>query len=176
MLAFIYTLPLPGQMGEAWEYSRKPCYELFRVLGYYATWGCLKPTFREYLWVPTSRVKLWPLKIRRIGSPETSVSNRLTTRNNSDDGGIQFYAGGSLRSRKPGCIGQCSDYSRGWRPTCRSLISCRGVQIDPGTYPHSHPHSVLFCGCLEGFISGAKRQGLKLTTLMEKCCHLVFKE
>ena len=33
------------------------------------------------------------------GSPEKSVSNHLTPRNNPEDGRIQFDRGGSLRSR-----------------------------------------------------------------------------
>jgi hypothetical protein len=39
------------------------------------------------------------LKMRLIGSPETSVLNHLTGRNNPEDGRIQFNSGGSLRSR-----------------------------------------------------------------------------
>ena len=35
-----------------------------------------------------------------IASPETSVSNHLTPRNNPEDGRIQFNRGGSLRSRQ----------------------------------------------------------------------------
>ena len=34
-----------------------------------------------------------------IGSPETSVLNRITQRNNPEDGTIPFNCGGSLRSR-----------------------------------------------------------------------------
>jgi hypothetical protein len=51
--------------------------------------------------VPSSRVKMswtsWPLKIRTIGSPETSVSNHLTPRNNSEDGIIESKRGESLQ-------------------------------------------------------------------------------
>ena len=43
---------------------------------------------------------VWPLKMGLTGSPETSVLNQLTPRNNSEDGRSQFYHGGSLRSRK----------------------------------------------------------------------------
>ena len=45
--------------------------------------GDLKPTFRDYLSVPSSRVKLssswtaWTLKMGTIGSPKTSVSNNV---------------------------------------------------------------------------------------------------
>ena len=45
----------------------------------------------------------WPLKMGPIGSPETSVSNHLTPRNNPEDGRIQFNRGGSLRSRTTKC-------------------------------------------------------------------------
>ena len=63
-----------------------------------------KPTFRDYLSVPSSRVKVsswtaWPLKMGPIGSRETSVLNQITPRNSPEDGSIQFNRGGSLRSR-----------------------------------------------------------------------------
>jgi hypothetical protein len=35
-----------------------------------------------------------------IGSPETSVLNQFTPRNNPEDGRIQFNSSGSLRGRK----------------------------------------------------------------------------
>jgi hypothetical protein len=40
----------------------------------------------------------WPSKTRPIDSPETSVSNNLTPRNNQQNGITQFIHGGSLRS------------------------------------------------------------------------------
>ena len=46
--------------------------EFFRLLCYYAVWGGLKPTFRDYLSVRSLKVKLWtawPLNIGPIGSP-----------------------------------------------------------------------------------------------------------
>ena len=74
------------------------------LLGYYAAWSGFKPTFRDYLSVPSSRVKVsswtaWPLKMGPIGSRETSVLNQITPRNSPEDGSIQFNRGGSLRSR-----------------------------------------------------------------------------
>ena len=42
----------------------------------------------------------WHLNIGLIRSPETSVSNLLTPRNNPEDGRLHFNSGGSLRSRK----------------------------------------------------------------------------
>jgi hypothetical protein len=69
--------------------------EFFRLLGYYRVEGGLKPTFWYYLsWTATH------FKMGHIRSTETSVSNRLTARNNAEDGRIQFNRGGSLRSRK----------------------------------------------------------------------------
>ena len=41
----------------------------------------------------------WPLKMGPVGTPETSFSKQLTSRNNPEDGRIQFYSGGSLRLR-----------------------------------------------------------------------------
>ena len=40
----------------------------------------------------------WPLMMRTIGRLETSVLNRFTPRNNSEDGRIDFNSGGVLRS------------------------------------------------------------------------------
>jgi hypothetical protein len=37
---------------------KKSAHELFRLLGYYAAWGGLQPTFRDYLSVPFSSAKL----------------------------------------------------------------------------------------------------------------------
>ena len=79
--------------------------EFFRLLGYYAARGDLKPTSHRQ----GSRVKMhwtsWPLKIRTICSPETSVSNHLTPRNNSEDGIIEFKRGGCLQfSRVRFCL------------------------------------------------------------------------
>ena len=65
--------------------------EFFNLQGSYAASGCLKPTFRDYRSVTSSMVKL--------DSSEMSVSNYLITRNNPEDGRIQFNRGGSLRSR-----------------------------------------------------------------------------
>jgi hypothetical protein len=63
--------------------------------------------FRNYLPLPSLKFKLskkeapaWPLKKGPIGSPETSVSNHLTPRNNPEDVKIQYNRGGDLRSRK----------------------------------------------------------------------------
>jgi hypothetical protein len=33
-------------------------YDFFRLLGYYAAWSCLKPTFRDYLSFPSAGVKM----------------------------------------------------------------------------------------------------------------------
>jgi hypothetical protein len=58
-------------------------------------WGSLTPTFRDYLSVPSSRVKLsldiLTLKYGKIGSPKTSVSNNITPRNNPNDRKIQGF-------------------------------------------------------------------------------------
>jgi hypothetical protein len=52
--------------------------------------------------------------MKPIGSPETSVSNHLTPRNNPEHGRIQFNRGGSLRSRT---AKQCSDFPTHSHPT-----------------------------------------------------------
>jgi hypothetical protein len=62
----------------------------------------LKLTFRDYLSVPSSRVKLssltlWPLNVGEIGNPETSVLNHLTPCNNPEDGRINLNRSGSVR-------------------------------------------------------------------------------
>lgn len=64
--------------------------ELFRLLGFYAAYGGMIPTFRDHLTVPYSL----------IGSPKTSVSNCRAPRNNPADGRIHFNRGGSLRWRR----------------------------------------------------------------------------
>ena len=55
----------------------------------------MTPTFRDYLSVPFSRVKLslniLTLKYGTIGSPKTSVSNNITPRNNPNDRKIQGF-------------------------------------------------------------------------------------
>ena len=43
------------------------------------------------------RRTVWPLKVKLIGCPETPVSNRLTPRNNLEDGIIYFNGGGGPR-------------------------------------------------------------------------------
>jgi hypothetical protein len=43
---------------EEYVFSKQGCLELFCLVGYYALQGCLKPMFRDYLWVPSYRVKL----------------------------------------------------------------------------------------------------------------------
>ena len=63
---------------------RRGLSKFFRLPRYYAAWGGLKPTLRGYLPVPSSIS--WPLKMAPIGSPETSVSNRLALRNDPEDG------------------------------------------------------------------------------------------
>ena len=69
--------------------------EFFRLLGWCAAWGGLKSTFRGHLSVAPLKVKMswpyWPLGLGPIGSPETSVSNHLTPRNDPEDWKIQFY-------------------------------------------------------------------------------------
>jgi hypothetical protein len=80
--------------------------EFFRLLGYYPTWGDLKPTFRDYLSVPSSRAKLSFLKMGPIGSPETSVLNHLTLRNSPEDRRIQRIW--SVTSQSPGLL--CDEY------------------------------------------------------------------
>jgi hypothetical protein len=45
----------------------------------------------------------WPMKMRPIASPETSVSNHLTPLNNPEDGRTEVNLGGSLWSRKTVC-------------------------------------------------------------------------
>jgi hypothetical protein len=79
--------------------------EFFRLLDYYLAWEEFKPTFRNYISVTSSTAKMskktpWPLKAVPICSPETSVSNYLTQRNNPEDGRIRFYRGRSLRFHK----------------------------------------------------------------------------
>jgi hypothetical protein len=66
-------------------------------------WGGLISTFWDSLSVPSLRIKLskkketdLSLKMGTIGSPKTSVSNHFTSRNNPEDGRIQFKSGGSL--------------------------------------------------------------------------------
>ena len=59
--------------------------EFFRLLGYHAAWDGLKPTFRDYLSVQFSNVKMSKKDIL------TSVLNHLTPRNNSEDGIIHLY-------------------------------------------------------------------------------------
>ena len=76
--------------------------EFLRLLWCYAAWDGLIPTFRDFLWVPSSRVNLLsctnlPLKMGPTGSPKTSVSNHLKPRNNPEGGWIFFNHGGSLR-------------------------------------------------------------------------------
>ena len=68
--------------------------------------------FRTTSRVPSSRIKLskmkketssctvWHLKIRPIGSPETSVSNHFTPRNNPEVRGIRFKRGRNPVPRK----------------------------------------------------------------------------
>ena len=70
--------------------------EFFRFLGYYVSWGGLKPnfgsTYPSHLRgssYPSWSWTHWPLTMGSIGSPETSVSNHLTQRNNPKDGRIQ---------------------------------------------------------------------------------------
>ena len=58
--------------------------EFFLFLGHYEAWDDFKPTFRYYLSVPPTKVKLGP-----IGSWKTSVSNNLTPLNNPEAGSIQ---------------------------------------------------------------------------------------
>jgi hypothetical protein len=53
---------------------------------------------RFYLQGPSCpRRTVWPLKVKPIGCPETPVSNRLTPRNNLEDGIIYFNGGGCPR-------------------------------------------------------------------------------
>ena len=55
--------------------------EAFAILGWYAAFiGSCLATFRDSLFVPSSKTSQsknndWPLKMGRIGSPETSVNN-----------------------------------------------------------------------------------------------------
>ena len=69
--------------------------KFFRPLGYSTVLRGLKATFREYLSVPSSKIKMswtsWPMKIRPIGIPETSVSNHLMLRKNTEYGRIQIF-------------------------------------------------------------------------------------
>jgi hypothetical protein len=69
-------------------------YKVFPLLSCYTGQGNSKRTFRGYLSVQSSRIKqfswtAWPLKMGQTGSSETSVSNRLTLRNNPEDGRCQ---------------------------------------------------------------------------------------
>ena len=81
----------------AWEIMcfRRCWTEFFCLLGRYAAWGGFKPTFRDYILVPSSRVKLSYLKSLTL-EVETDrysrnvglISNRLTPRNDLEDGRI----------------------------------------------------------------------------------------
>jgi hypothetical protein len=64
--------------------------QFFCLLVYYGTYGGFRPTFRDYISFPSLRVKhelFGQLDSLRcdIGSPETSVSNHRTPRNNPED-------------------------------------------------------------------------------------------
>jgi hypothetical protein len=62
---------------------------------------CFGTTYRFHLKGSSpSSWTAWPMKMERIGSPETSVQNHVTPRNNPEDGRIPFSRGGSLRSHK----------------------------------------------------------------------------
>ena len=65
------------------------------VLDYHAAWGSIGPTFKDQ----AVQEEAWPLKTRPIGSPETSVSDHLTPRDNPEDGRIQFNSGGKTDLR-----------------------------------------------------------------------------
>jgi hypothetical protein len=70
--------------------------EFFHLPSFYSAWGGLITTFRGYLLLPSSWVKLSkkkqpasPFKMGLIGSTETSVLNHLTPRNNPEGGSLR---------------------------------------------------------------------------------------
>ena len=71
------------------------------LLGCYAAYGGLKPTFRDYL--SATNFKDQASWMGLIGDPETSVSNPLTPRSNSEDGRIQFNRGRNIGSNPRSC-------------------------------------------------------------------------
>ena len=73
-------------------------FEFFHLLVYYAVYGSLIPTFRDYLLILSSWTA-WALKMGLISSPETSTSNHRTPRDNPEDGRTHFNHGESLRPR-----------------------------------------------------------------------------
>ena len=54
----------------------------------------------------------WPLRMGRISSPETSVSNHFTLRNNPEDWRCQFSCGESLRSLKHGVVPMLNEHAK----------------------------------------------------------------
>jgi hypothetical protein len=85
--------------------------ELFRLLGYYAEYGGLKLTFRDYILVPSSNGQgvSWLLMMGPLGSPETSVLNHVTLRNNPEDRKIKHL---SVPSPELRLISHCVIYIR----------------------------------------------------------------
>jgi hypothetical protein len=78
-------------------------YECFKGLGvfsfYYSVFWVITRRLRKFD-VDVSGLPIGPIfKGKPLCSPETSVSNYLTSRNNPEDGRVQFNFGGSLRYR-----------------------------------------------------------------------------
>lgn len=71
--------------------------KFFRLMSFYAEWGGLMSTFRNYLPVPSSRVMLlsrtsWSFWIRPICGPETPVWSHLMQRKNPKGKRIRLWA------------------------------------------------------------------------------------
>jgi hypothetical protein len=77
---------------------RRGCTEFFRLLCYYG--AC---SFRDHLSVPSSRIKQFA-PWRFTNSPETSVLNQLTSRNNPEDGRIRYSGSLTWRYRPGVCL------------------------------------------------------------------------
>jgi hypothetical protein len=80
--------------------------EFCRLLGCYAEQGGFTPTFRDYMSVPSSRVKICkktpcPLKMGPTLGPETSVLSQPTLRNIPEYDRIQASLHSSTRRHRP---------------------------------------------------------------------------